>query len=839
MNFALFWFKKEFRRTQTWLLGLLMSLGITGLVFVDLFAQRISNTAEQDTRNFMAADFVVRSWSPFDEDFFKGIDSLVKSEDRHYQQSLLASALKPNGEVLNIDLQATDDSYPFYGDWILKNTQLRIDDLKGKNELFADEALIALGFKIGDSLQIGSQNFIVRDFVVKNPQTLNFFSSGSFKIWIHRSQLESTGLTSFGHRIRHTLYLRQPNADAKTFRESFRKAIANPSWRLTSAQQGNSQVQRTVQLLKTYLGLIALCGTFLGLAGLFMIFVSDLKRRLPQLLTLRCLGIKDRPITITLLLPSLVSVFVASFVGFGVATFLESKLSLVLSQNLDIVLSDKTSPLRSLALAIFSGLLSAIPALYFPIQKILQVPTQRIYSSAGNAWILSQFLDRRSILSLASVAFVLSLVLSSNFVLSLANLAVIVVLVALLYGASTLLLKLLPQLPIWNDFLGLFLKRDFSRQRERSLLWVLSLGFSFFFLLLGAFLTHSIQSQLSITTTEGQPNLLIMGASDQDTESLSKILPPDAEELPYVQVRISQINGSSVRERLIESEANLDEEGRSDFRLREYFVNVRSDSNLLIGETLSQSASVFGERLDQNQVRVSLEKDFASRMEIKLGDTLQLDLAGVFLNAKVTSLRTVDWFQFRPNFFMIIPKQDIEGAPLNSLYILKLADKDLSAWQQKIISQLPHLNALDLRQSRDQIQKVIAKLVLAVQGTSAFLLVAALLVLLAIFISRRQELKNEFALLRCLGERSRRLRVYLIRESIVSTTLSWSMACLLALVTSWSLSVFLLKTQFFPPAFSFLALSYGLCLCLVLCLNLALSERTLRAKPQILFSEDT
>lgn len=837
MNFVSFWFRKEFRRVQTWILGLLMMLGLSGLVFVDLFAQRISYTAEQDTRNFLSADFVVRSWSSFDEAFMTGILKLVPQEDLLQERSLIANATDSKGEILNIDLRAFDSDYPFYGDWILRNSQLRMGDLENKDEAFVDTGIANLGYKVGDTLRIGSKDFIIRDFVEKDPQSLNLLTVGGYRVWIHRSQLEGTGLTSFGHRIRHVLYIRKPDVDAKTFREQFRQEIQDPVWRLTSAQQSNSQVQRTIKVLKTYLGLIALCGTFLGLAGLFMIFVSDLRRRLPQILTLRCLGLKDRPLLLTLLTPSLVSVFLAAIGGFAIAYQLEGALSQLLAEKLDIQLADYQSPFRGLALAIFSGLLSAIPALYFPIQKILQVPTQRIYSDAGSSWILSQFMDRKSLFTMASVAFVLSWILSSNLLLSLANLMAIGVLIVLLYVSTQGLLKILPQIPIWRDFLGTLLKRDFARQRERSLLWILSLGFSFFFLLLGAFLTHSIQSQLSIVSAEGQPNMLIMGATQDDSEALRSITPSNTESVPYVQARISEINSIPVRERVLKGEAHLDEDGVSDFRVREYFVNVRVEDALFSGEQIQKGDSLFGPPLSEDRVRVSLEEEFADRMELKLNDQLTLEIAGVTVLGQVTSLRKVDWFQFRPNFFIVLKEEDLAGAPLNQIHLLRVSDSELGSWQKKIVGSLPHLSTVDLRQTRDQLSKVISKLVLSVQGTSFFLLIAALLVLFAIFVARRQELQKEFALLRCLGEASKKLQMYLIRESLLAATLSWLSACFLAWVSAFFISRFAFESEFFAPTLKILMGSYVLSVVLVLSLNLIMSRRTLKASPQELFAE--
>jgi putative ABC transport system permease protein len=838
MSFSLFWLKKELRRPQTWLLGLLMSLGLTGLALVDLFSSRISQTSEQDARNFLSADFAIQSWSIFDSKLIENVASLVGEENMIWHRSLLASARDENEKVLNINLEAIDSGYPFYGNWKLKYSTETITQLALVNEVFAEVALENIGYKVGDSLKIGSQKFLIRDFVLQDPQSLNFFGTGGYRIWMHRDQLKLSGLDGAGSRIRNRLYLRHPNEEASLFRKRFREKVSDPNLRLRSASQSNAQTQRSNQLLASFLGLTALCATFLGLIGLFMIFVANLKQRLTQILTLRCLGLKDNALIYSLLVPSLISVSLAALLGFSVAFYLEESIRHILEDSFKITLAEMPFPWRTLILTIGAGLLATLPALYFPIKKILSVPINRIFSDGGEGWILSQFMDKYSLGSIGVVAFLLSAFLSHSLVIAALNILAVTLLVIVIYFATQVLQILILKLRPWKDLMGILLIRNITRQKERSLIWFLSLGFSLFFLLLGGILSNSVQSQLSIAEEEGHANLIVMGSSSEDQADLANTLPANSEAIPYLQARIYSLNGEPLQERVLEAEGSLDTEGSSELRLREYFVNLRAQKQLFPGEKIVQGSDLFGPPLPNNVVRASFEKAFANRLGLKINQDIVFEIAGISVNARVVSLRTVDWYQFRPNFFILLEEEDMLGAPLSYIHMLKVEDPEIPAWQNKIVSAWPHLNVLDLRQTRTQILSAVGKLSLAIRGSTFFLLFAAFLVVVAIFLARKKELQQEFTLLRCLGVTPQKLRLYLIRESLLTTTLTWLVALLLALPTAIAITHFGFKTEFHFPTISYLAFSWLLALLLVNTLSLLMNRRILTTPPQILFSEE-
>jgi putative ABC transport system permease protein len=836
-NFWKFWLLNELRRPQTWFLGLLIMVGISGVVFVDLFAQRVSKTSEQDARTFVSADFIVRSWRDFDNDLLERISRLVPREDQSWHRSLVASARDSEDQILNISLQAIDGAYPFYGKWKLEyGGDTRIESLRGTGEVFVEVALKTLGYEVGDTLEIGGSPFRIRDFVIEDPQSLDFMLFSAYRVWMHREDFEGTQLMGPGSRISNRLYLRKPDVDPNQFREEFRREVSDPNWRLRSAQQSDARVQRTVGLLKSFLSFVALCGTFLGLAGIFMIFVADLRQRLPQFLTLRCLGVREAELRKALLAPAVLSVVLASLLGALCSWILEARLASFLETNLNIALAADINPLRSFAIALVTGLVACIPALSTPIDRLMQIPVNRLFSGGLEASLLKSNLAPRSLALMGFIALGLATLLSGSIKLSVLNLLFVAGLVALLYLLARVSLSLLQRLRP-PSFILSYLIKSLARQRERSLLWLLSLGFGFFFLLLGLMVSQSLQKQLRVADVTGSSNLVVMGSGQADLPRLDTHLPSHTEKISYLQARIYELNGEAIHERVSSEDSTIEDDGTTPIRVREYFVNIRDTSALYPGETLRSGRSLFGPPLDDAMVRASFELEFAQRMGLELGQTVQLDIAGIPIMARIVSLRSVDWFQFRPNFFIALAAEDLEGAPVTYLHLLRVADEEIIEWQSRLIKALPHLTTLDLRRTRDQISSVLDRLALAIQGTTAFLLLASTLVLLAIFLARRDELKNEFTLLRCLGIRAPQLTLFLAAESLLSGTLAWFGAFACALPGAWLLTRYGLNVSFSLPDLSLLFVTLIACVGLVLVANFALNRRLMTHPPQELFSE--
>jgi putative ABC transport system permease protein len=135
---------------------------------------------------------------------------------------------------------------------------------------------------------------------------------------------------------------------------------------------------------------------------------------------------------------------------------------------------------------------------------------------------------------------------------------------------------------------------------------------------------------------------------------------------------------------------------------------------------------------------------------LKLGDTLQFDVAGEPLKVEVASIRKIRWDSFRPNFFLVLPPGLLDGAAgtyMTSVYLTSAQRPALV----DLVRQFPTVSVFDVDAILAQIREIMDRASLAVQYVFLFTLAAGVVVLLAAVQSTRDERRYESAMLRTLG----------------------------------------------------------------------------------------
>lgn len=809
--FTRFWFLRELRRKKLWFLGSLISLGIAGLSFVDLFSQRISATATQDTRKFLSADFVIQSWQKFDEDFFEKMQTLVPEESQTWQRRMLASFSDENGDISSINLLATEGRYPFYGDWKTKEGLL-ISDLQA-NEVFLEVAAENKGFQKGQILTIGGSEFTVRDFVEEEPEALNFFRAGDYRVWMNFAGFDRSGLDKEGSRIFNRLFLEASGKDPKEFRQTFRETIEDPTIRFRSAEQSNAQAQRSVQVLRAFLSLIALCGTLLGLVGLFFLFISDLEQRVGTFLSLRCLGVQRKELIQSIVLPLGFSALFGASIGYLLGVAIEAQVAVYASESLGVAFAAPYSYLTTYLVGLLTTFLALLPTLYFPLKKLLSLPTQSLFSGMSTSNTLISSFSGRAVASCLVITFVLSLISSRSLQQSAIGFFSVLGVLLLLWGMMELLIRVVRK-SIENkkklSFLKTYFFQTLVRKRSQNFVWTLSLSLSLFLLSLGLVLANSVQSQVQAAQDGATPNLLTLGLTQSDKDMTQEAFPEETEWVPYFMSRLYSIEGTSIQEIREDAEELVDETGENERRVREYFVNTRLENELFEGEKIIEGESLFArpEGTVADAIRVSLEEGFAERMQLnRVGIQFVMDVAGIELPAVVSSIRKVQWFQFRPNFFIIVNRKDIEGAPVSFTALSRVDSEAIAATQKNIVSQLPHVTPLNLEQSAEKVKDLLGRIRLSVESSSLFLFVAALLVLISISWAKRNEKKEEFALLKCLGVTPSQLKQLLIAEAFIASLFAGIATWIFVLPMGQGISYFFFNSDLSLPSLG-LAIGY-------------------------------
>jgi putative ABC transport system permease protein len=193
----------------------------------------------------------------------------------------------------------------------------------------------------------------------------------------------------------------------------------------------------------------------------------------------------------------------------------------------------------------------------------------------------------------------------------------------------------------------------------------------------------------------------------------------------------------------------------------------------------------------------SVEQGIAKTLGLKLGDVMRFDMAGFVVDAKITSLRKLEWGTMRANFFVIINPAAMARAPATYMTAFHLPAKG-AALANTLTRAYPNLTVVDVSGILHQLQEVLDQVVTAVEFLFLFTLASGVLVLYAALMGSQAERTREAGLLRALGA----TRGQLAQAQRIEFALVGSLAGLLAAsgaaALGWALATYQFK---FPWTF--------------------------------------
>lgn len=253
-----------------------------------------------------------------------------------------------------------------------------------------------------------------------------------------------------------------------------------------------------------------------------------------------------------------------------------------------------------------------------------------------------------------------------------------------------------------------------------------------------------------------------MGAFTSEVHRLS----PSASPLyPVVAGRLTAINGKPAR-------ANLEDDSQGERA-------TRRDLNLTWSETLPpDNQLVAGSWWSSDQGDgVSVEENLAASLRLEIGDRITFDIGGATYEVPVTSIRTVEWNNFQPNFFMIFKPGTLQDVPVTYMTSFYLASSDESG-ALALVKQFPTVSILPVEALLDQLREILAQVTLAIEFVLLFVLAAGLSVLFAALQATIDERLHQDALLRALGARKQLLITARRSEFLVVGAISGLLAAL-------------------------------------------------------------
>jgi putative ABC transport system permease protein len=809
-----------------------VTAGVAALVAIGSFTRNLQDSVRDQARSLLGADLAVGSGAPLSSRAESVVASLAGGAGGGAETarvtSFAAMAYVPRtAGARPVQVLAMAGGFPFYGR-IETSPPGQWARLQEPGGVLVEPALLTLfDARAGDTLSLGEARFEIRGTVVNYPGDVGIRSALGPRVFLPAADVPATGLLRFGSRARYDVFLKlPPGVDVQRLADRARPRLASERVSIRTVSEDQRSLSSNLGRLGRYLSMVGLVALLLGGLGVASAVRALIKKKMETIAVLRCLGATAGQIFAAYLVQAVALGLAGSALGALIGVALQSVLPRLFKGMLPVDVTFAPVP-ASIAAGLLLGVwVSGIFAL-LPLLGVRDVSALAVLRREFEP--VRRRRDPRRILAAAALGASvvgLAVVQAPNPGAGLIFSAGIGAALAVLWGAALLLMKALRRwFPsrwpyVWRQGLA-----NLYRPANQTAMVVLALGFGAFLLDTVYVVHHNLLHDLRADESRERPNLALFDIQPDQRDALHALLTREglgtAEPVPIVPMRIVSVKGASAAALL--AQASVSSGPRppgaragqaSTWTLRREYRSTYRDTTTSSERVVSGAGWSAGAwrraHAAGELVPISLEVGLARELGVTVGDTVTWDVQGVTVPTRVASLREVEWARFEPNFFVVFPDGPLDEAPRTFLTLTRVADPGRRARLQRGVAEaFPNITALDLTQVQEVIEKMIARVTLAIRFMAVFSLGAGVVVLLGAVAASRDQRIREGVLLKTLGATRAQVRRVILAEYLSLGTLASLSALLLSLLAGWALVRFLFESPFYPPLAPLGALSIG------------------------------
>ncbi|UVK84939.1 ABC transporter permease [Pseudomonas sichuanensis] len=732
---------RDARASEVRVLFFALLVAVAASTAIGYFGSRLNGAMQLRASEFLGADLVLQGSAPATAQQIA--DGTVLGL-RHAQVVEFTSVVGGDNGIQLSSIKAADAAYPLRGQLRSAAAPYAAETPGGgpaPGEAWVEPRLLAaLGLSVGDSIDVGMKTLRMSRVLTYEPDRANNFYSLTPRVLMNLADLEATGVIQPGSRVSYR-ELWRGDIDALAQYRTTAEASLAANQRLLDTRDGNRQIGGALGKAERYLNMASLVAVLLAGVAVALSASRYAARRLDASALLRCLGL-SRHQALGLYCLQLAMLGTVAALGGALLGWLAQ---LGLFRLLEGLLPSQLPPggLAPALAGIGTGLVALAGFALPPLAALGRVPPLRVLRrdllpTPTSSWLVYG----AALLALGLIMWRLSLDLLLTFALLGGGLIAALLLGGLLLLGLRSLRQLLAGAPLaWRLGLGQLLRHPLAAAGQALAFGLILLAMGLV-ALLRAELLDNWQAQLP----KDAPNHFVLNILPDErqpfTERLAQINATSAPLYPVIPGRLTHINEQPVRQ-LVSKESTGERAIQRDLSLT-WAAELPQGNALSAGnwwQRAPQDAAIPG---------VSVEAELAQSLNLQLGDLLTFDIGGQQRQARVSSLRTVHWDSFQPNFYMIFQPGTLQGLPatyLTSFYLAPGHDQEVVALSRAF----PAATILQVDALLGQLRSILAQVTLAVEYVLLFVLAAGLAVLFAGLQATLDERIRQGALLRALG----------------------------------------------------------------------------------------
>ena len=812
---------RDARAGELRLLMVAVALGVAALSSVSFLADRMNAGLQRDAGQLLGGDAVVVSDTPTPAHIvtyaqgvgLKGVTTLSFPTMARADQT-------QGGESRLVALKAVEEGYPLRGQLkvslSLAQAQAALmqgaapgsagdaraelvttTDIPAPGEVWVELGVLeALGLDTQDSLMLGNSSLRITRVLMQEPDRGAGFMSFAPRVLMNSANLAATALVQPASRVTWRYAVVGPAAAVQRFNDWATLESKKPEVRgvrVESLEAGRPEMRQTLDRAGKFLNLVALLAALLSAVAVALAARAFAARHLDDCAMLRVLGVSQRSMALAYSLEFVCVGGVASVLGLGLGYGVHLLFVQLLAGLVDTALPGASVwPViyglgTGLTLLLAFGLPPVLQLASVPALRVMRRDVGQLKATTLSVWALGLF-GFAVLLVAVSRDLKLGLMVVGGFA------GAVGVFAGMAWVAVWLLRRTVRE-GTASPWLMLA-TRQISARPVYAMVQVSALAVGLLALALLVLLRTDLVSSWRNATPADAPNRFVINIqptqADDFLHSLRDAGVAKFDWYPMVRGRLVAINQQGVvpehykderAQRLVDREFNLS-----------YSASAPAHNTIVGGAWVPEEANA-----------MSVEEGIAKTLGLKLGDVLRFDMAGVLHEARITSIRRVDWTSMRANFFVMYPVSRMADVPLTYIAAFRAPAPALlpghsagPSFDNQLVRRFPNVTNVDMGATLNQVQQVLGQVVQAVEFLFLFTLAAGLVVLFAAVTATREERAREYAVLRALGASNQLLARVQRAELAGVGALAGFLAACVAMALGWGLARYAFEFNWNP-----------------------------------------
>lgn len=728
-----------------------------------------------------------------------------------------------------VELKAVDGAYPLTGQPLLSPALPLTEALAQKDGVFGaavdPAALVRFEAKLGDELQIGSARLRIAAVIEREPDRAAEGLTLGPRVLVSRAALDATQLIQPGSlSYWHYRLALHPGVNAETVTQTAAKDFAEAGWRIRDWRAGNPGVRRFLDRAGLFLVLVGLTALLIGGVGVANAVHAHLDAKTGTIATLKSLGATTGLIFRVYLWQTFLLAALGIAIGLGIGAALPNLAANALQAVLPVPLATGFYP-APLLLAAAYGLLVALAFALWPLARAADIRPAALYRdlvAPARRWPKPIYVAAAALTFVALAALTVLSAEERRFALAF----VIGAAVSFVFFrvVASLVAAIARRVKVTRGARLRLALANLHRPGAATASLMLSMGVALTLLVTMALVEGNLQRQVAERLPDEAPAFFFIDIQPDQLDAFAKLVreTPGAgaiQTVPNLRGRIVRVGGTPAEQASVSPEQRWVLQGD---RGLTYARALPEGSSLIAGEWWPETYD--GPPL------ISIEEAAARGLGLGLGDTLTVNILGRDIEAKIASIRRLDWSSLGINFVIVFSPGLLERAPHTHLATVKADGATETALFRAVTRTFPNVSVVRMKDVLTELNSIVERVGGAVRAAAGVTLLAGLLVLAGALAAEHRRRLREGAVLKALGARRRDILASHLLEYAVVGLCGAALAYGLGLAAAWAIVARMMNAPFVPLAGTAAATALG-GLLVTLLLGLLSGWRALDAKP--------